>query len=54
MRNAVIGLGLVGVAFLVGMTGAPGLAIAAAAGWLEDHDHVELQGPVGEAFEEAF
>ena len=54
MRNAVIGLGLVGLAFLVGTTGAPGLAIAAATGWLENHDRIELVGPVGEAVREAF
>jgi hypothetical protein len=36
------------------MTGAPGLAMAAAAGWLEHHDKIELVGPVGEAVREAF
>jgi hypothetical protein len=54
MRSVVIGFGLVGLAFLVGVTGAPGQALAAAAGWLEDHDRIELRGPVGDAVREAF
>jgi hypothetical protein len=39
-------------AFLVGTSGAPGQAVAAAAGWLAAHGHVELVGPVGDAVRE--
>jgi hypothetical protein len=41
------------VAFLVGVSGAPGHVIAAAAGWLTSSGHVQLVGPVGEAVREA-
>lgn len=54
MRNVVIGVLLVGIAFWVGMTGVPGRAVAAAAGWLESNDKIELAGPVGDAVREAF
>ena len=53
MRSVVIGVVLVGIAILVGITDAPGQALAAAAGWLEDTDRIELVGPVGDAVKEA-
>jgi hypothetical protein len=53
MRTVLIGVGLVAIAFLIGVTGAPGLALAAAAGWLEDTDRIELHGPVGDAVRQA-
>ena len=53
MRNLVLGVALLAVAFAVGFTGAPGKAVATAAGWLEDRGSIELRGPVGDAVREA-
>jgi len=55
MSRALVGLGvLVAVAFGLGVSGAPGPALAAAADWLTTTQNVELEGPVGDAVREAF
>jgi hypothetical protein len=53
MRKLVIGAVAVAIAFVVGATGAPGQAAAAAATWLAERGHVTLVGPVGDAVREA-
>jgi hypothetical protein len=54
MSRALVGIGvLVAIAFALGVSGAPGPAFGAAAGWLTDHGGMELEGPVGEAVREA-
>jgi len=53
MRKAAVGVALLVFAFAIGVTGAPGLAVATAADWLADHGTIELRGPIGDAVREA-
>lgn len=53
MKKAAVGVALLVIAFVVGFTGAPGLAVATAADWLADQGTIELRGPVGDAVREA-
>jgi hypothetical protein len=55
MSRALVGMGvLVAMAFALGVSGAPGPALAAAADWLTTSHHVELEGPLGDAVREGF
>jgi len=55
MSRALVGWGvLVALAFALGVSGAPGPALAAAADWLTTSRNVELEGPLGDAVREAF
>lgn len=51
-KQVLIWAAVIVAAFLVGTSGAPGQAVAAAAGWLASNGHVKLVGPVGEAVRE--
>lgn len=54
MRTLAVGAIGIGLAFAVGVSGAPGLAVSAATGWLADTGRVDLDSPVGEAVRVAF